>query len=352
MKTRLRLLFLAFTFFLAGKGMSQDDFSGKWYIGFQHQEEDNFNQFQLKRAYITYKPQITPWLSGRITPDITIDREGADRGNIELRLKYLYAQFSLNDFSIFTGSNIKVGLTPRPWIDYEQKINHYRAQGPMFLETADVINSTDYGLNFNTSFGKKYEPNGFTSGSPGTYGSMAIGVYNGGGYHAIEENANKTLEWRLTFRPFPKKFGGLLATYHGAWGNSNSIRNNRFRLNGVHLAYEHKFFLIYGEYYEGFGSYNDGFISERTYRSVPHHGYSAFAEFREPKTGLAAWLRYDSQYLDYTQPELAFEEERLIIAAVWRFHKNNKLILSYDKLYKGPENYPNTIWEATLDLQF
>jgi len=39
---------------------AQDEFSGEWYLGFQHQKEAVQNQFQLKRAYITYRKEITP----------------------------------------------------------------------------------------------------------------------------------------------------------------------------------------------------------------------------------------------------------------------------------------------------
>ncbi|MFO7789858.1 MAG: hypothetical protein R6V32_04745 [Bacteroidales bacterium] len=328
---------------------AQDKFSGQWFMGFQHQEEEDYNQFLLKRAYISYEKQITPWLSGRITPDITIDKEGADKGNVELRLKYLYAKFDLPDFAFFKDNNIKAGLTHRPWIGYEQNINRYRAQGSMFLERAGVINSTDFGLHFNSNLGDKYESTEYISACPGQYGNMLLGVYNGGGYHALEENKNKTLEWRFTFRPFPEKFGGLLTTYHGAWGNGNSVFNNLFRLQGWHLGYEHKYFVLSGQYYTGKGSYDDRLISLLENNSIDHHGYSLFGEFREPGTGLGAWVRYDAQYLDYAND---YTEERLIVSAVWHFHKKNKLILSYDKLLEGLSEIPSTIWEVTLDIRF
>ncbi len=331
------------------KGHAQDKFGGQWFIGFQHHEEDDLNQFLLKRAYISYEKQINPWLSGRITPDITIDSEGSDKGNVELRLKYLYAKFSLQDFWFFTGNNIKAGLIHRPWIGYDEKINHYRAQGSMFLERTGVINSTDFGVHFNTNLGETYENKEFNTACKGKYGSILFGVYNGGGYHALEENKNKTIEWRLTFRPFPEHFGGLLATYHGTWGHGNSVRNNRFRLNGWHLAYEHTYFVLSGQYYSGLGSYDDRLVSLVENNSINHWGYSVFGEFREPKTGFGAWVRYDHQFLDYDQE---FAAERLIVSTVWKFYKNNKLILSYDRFLEGHDNILTSIWDITLDIRF
>ncbi|MGC9331430.1 MAG: hypothetical protein ACP5DZ_06070 [Bacteroidales bacterium] len=348
-KWQTAILLIFYLICIVNKLNAQDKFSGQWFMGFQHQEEEDYNQFLLKRAYISYEKQITPWLSGRITPDITIDSEGMDKGNVELRLKYLYAQFDLPDFLFFTGNNIKTGLTPRPWIGYEQDINIYRSQGKMFLERTHVINSTDFGIHYHSNIGNHYEQSDFETACPGTYGNVVLGVFNGGGYHALEENKNKTVEWRFTFRPFPEHFGGLLATYHGAWGHGNSVWNNTFRLNGVHLGYEHKYFVLSGQYYQGLGSFGDDLVSLVANTSIPHDGYSLFGEFRHPKTGLGAWVRYDHQNLEYTD---AFAEERIIVSAVWRFYNNNKIILSYDHFLEGLGDIPSTIYEVTLEIRF
>jgi hypothetical protein len=267
---------------------AQDKFSGQWFIGFRHHEQEDLNQFLLKRAYIRYEKQITPWLSGRITPDITMDREGMDKGNVELRLKYLYAQFDIPDFLFFTGNNIKTGLTPRPWIGYEQDINIYRSQGKMFLERTHVINSTDFGIHYYSNIGNHYEQSDFETACRGTYGNMVLGVFNGGGYHALEEN-------------------------------------------------------------QGLGSYDDKLVSLVANNSIPHDGYSFFGEFRHPKTGLGAWVRYDYQNLEYTDE---FAEERIIVSAVWKFYNSNKIILSYDHFLEGHGDIPSTLYEVTLDIRF
>jgi len=60
--------------------------------------------------------------------DITIDDEGDDAGNIELRIKYAYVQYKIPDYLIFTDSHLKFGITQRPWIDFEEHINAYRKQ--------------------------------------------------------------------------------------------------------------------------------------------------------------------------------------------------------------------------------
>jgi hypothetical protein len=209
--------------------------SGQWYIGFHHNEESNYNKFQLKRAYITYWKEITPWLSGRITPDITIDTEGNDRGDIELKMKYLFVSFNIKDLGVFTNNTMNIGLIPRPWIDFEQGLVQYRAQGRMFMERINVINSTDYGISFNSLIGGKFDNKDFSSASDGKYGDFSIGIFNGGGYSAIEENRNKTAEWRFTFRPSPESFPGFIASYHGAYGNGNSISSYKFQYNALEV---------------------------------------------------------------------------------------------------------------------
>ncbi len=349
---RKTIFALAILLCLAFKSFSQDAFSAEWYIGFQHQEEANYNQFQLKRAYITYQKKITPWLSGRITPDITIDTEGNDSGDIELRMKYLFVQFEIPDLWIFTNNNFKTGVVPRPWIDYQQDLIHYRAQGQMFLDRTKVINSTDYGISFSSQIGETFENPDFETACPGKYGAINLGLFNGGGYNALEKNTNKTIEWRASFRPFVDFLPGLLLTYHGAYGTANSTRNNPFQYNGYHVGYEQTYFVLSAEYYKGIGNFSDSYFNMVDLSSLNHEGYSLFAEFRHPKSGLALWTRYDSQYKSYLEPQTTFTENRLILSAVWKFYDNNRLIISRDFFEQGYENRPITIWEATLDIRF
>ncbi|MBD3386725.1 hypothetical protein GF407_17615 [candidate division KSB1 bacterium] len=94
-------------------------------------------------------------MSGRITPDISVDREGDGEGDLEMRLKYCYIDFKLPDFYLFTIPAIEFGLVHRPWLHYEDKINGYRAQGTMFLERNNIINSGDYGVTFTALLGEK-----------------------------------------------------------------------------------------------------------------------------------------------------------------------------------------------------
>ncbi|MCB1129196.1 MAG: hypothetical protein KDM81_22040, partial [Verrucomicrobiae bacterium] len=158
----------------------------QWFLSYQAGESDgaSFNQFALKRGYVNIKKKINGTFSGRITTDITTDREGDGEGDVEMRLKYLYLKTQLPSLGVFHKPYLEFGLVHRPWIDFEQAINIYRVQGTMFLERNDVINSGDFGVVLMSLFGGEMDRDykKTVNGSfPGKYGSMAFGVFNGGG---------------------------------------------------------------------------------------------------------------------------------------------------------------------------
>jgi hypothetical protein len=92
----------------------------------------------VRRGYIIIKQQITEELSGRITPDISLDQEGDGEGDIELRLKYLYAKYNFPDLQIFTQSFLEFGLAHLPWLDFEEHMNLYRVERTMFMERKNI----------------------------------------------------------------------------------------------------------------------------------------------------------------------------------------------------------------------
>lgn len=55
---------------------------------------------------------------------------------------------------------------------------------------------------------------------------------NGGGYHAVEVNENKSVEPRLSLRPFGDILPGLQTHYVGAYGKGNTTYSPDWILNG------------------------------------------------------------------------------------------------------------------------
>ena len=176
----------------AGVSGMKDDFknnvklSGQFYVASTLNDNGNTRSFafNIRRSYLTVQYKYNKNLDFRYTQDLTIDDEGNDAGNIELRIKYLYLRYRLPDLKIFTDNYIKFGISQRPWLDFEEHINIYRVQGSMFLERNNIFNSSGFGIGMvsllggklNNDYVKKVKPV-----APGKFGSIAWGLYNGGG---------------------------------------------------------------------------------------------------------------------------------------------------------------------------
>jgi len=77
-------------------------------------------------------------------------------------------------------------------IDFEEHINRYRVQGTMFLRRYNVVNIADYGIIIVSLFWDELDEShrlAVNLNYAGRNGSIAFGIYNGGGYHAIEQNS-------------------------------------------------------------------------------------------------------------------------------------------------------------------
>ena len=326
--------------------------SGLFYLAGQVRSQDTISDFafQVRRAYLTVEAGLTKNLSVRYTQDITIDAEGRDAGNVELRIKYLYAQYKLPAFWIFSDNKLKFGIIHRPWIDFEEHINAYRVEGTMFMERSHLFNSSGFGLSFQGYFGgvlqgeyaKKVHPH-----DAGKYGSFAFGLYNGGGYHQFEKNLNKNFEVRVTLRPFPEKLPGLQFSYNGLFGRGNIPQSPVFRLNAGFVSYQGQYFTLTAQYEKGLGNSYGTFV-DSTFRALPHRGYSFYGELKIPRTRIALYGRYDHFILTASRAET---NERQIYGISWRFFKGNKLVFSCQngKSFGQPRI---RVYDMALDISF
>ena len=326
--------------------------SGVFYLAGQYkQKEDNksFN-FMVRRAYITVKANFTKNLSVRYTQDITIDDEGDDAGNIELRIKYLYIQYKIPDFTIFTDNHLRFGIVQRPWLDFEEHVNAYRVQGSMFMERSGLFNSAGFGVSYEGYFGgrltgdymKKIHPN-----NPGKYGSFSFGLFNGGGYHKFEKNISKNFEARVTIRPLPVYLPGLQFSYIGLFGKGNIAKSPVFQLNAGYISYENLNFTLTAQYEKGRGNSFGTFV-DSSFRALPHHGFSIYGEVKIPKSDFAFFARYDNFKLE---GEFAGDTKRQIYGASWRFYRQNKIVFSY----QNGDIFGNTkarIYDLAIDVSF
>jgi hypothetical protein len=327
---------------------------GQWFLGFRviDNHGETMNQFTLKRGYITFKHGFSEKLSVRFTQDITLDQEGMDKGNVEMRLKYCYLNQKMNDFLIFTDPAFEFGLVHRPWIDFEEKINLFRVQGTMFLERIHMMNSADFGATFSSLIGGKLDDgylDAVNSKVPGKFGSFSIGIYNGGGYHALEFNKNKTVEGRITLRPFPGTLPGFQISYNTIYGKGNTSSNPDFVLNSCFLSYERKHLTITSQYYDARGN-SSGSFSDSLGNAYGNSGYSIFGRIQIPQTKWSFFGRYDV----FHNAELSISDSNCYIAGIaYNFFQENKLVLDVD-YFEGINNsdLKNVIYEAAIEIHF
>ena len=366
-KTALNILLLTFLFvigiaipLLGQIQLNKSDngvltIKGQWFLSYQAGEikGNEFNQFFLKRGYITVEKSLSAKITGRITPDISVDREGDGEGDVELRLKYCYLKYELPSTKIFTKPFIEFGLVHRPWLDFEGHINHYRVQGTMFLERNKIFNSADYGVTLVSYFGGEmdddYKKN-VSKSYPGKYGSLAVGIYNGGGYHAIEKNTNKTIEGRFTVRPLVQSFPGLQLTYLGAIGKGNTESAPDWALHAGFLSWEHQNFVLTGMYFSGEGN-SSGSAVQSFGEPLRQDGYSFFGEFKFFSQKFSVIGRYD-----YFNSETELNNsisQRFIMGLAYHFIKGCKILFDYDSVETNNSNKKeDSIFELAVEVRY
>ncbi|HYA12326.1 MAG TPA: hypothetical protein VEF37_05080 [Thermodesulfovibrionales bacterium] len=327
-----------------------------WYLSYQNGEKgdnDNgtgYSQFTIKRGYLTVKKDFLPWFTSRMTLDVTtVKDDPADdyTGSLAVRIKYMYGQFNLPDFAFLTKPFIEFGQVHMPWLDYEENLNWYRCQDTMFVERNNTFNSADVGINFVSLLGglinEEYQKN-VNSAYPGRYGSMALSVMNGAGYHAAENNGNKVLEGRLTVRPLPDIVPGLQLSYFGITGKGNKATEPpEWQVNLGFVSFEHEYVVLTGQYYWGKGNQSgaDEFKKD---------GYSVFAELK-PNKKFSVIGRYD--YFDPNRHQKDDENSRYIAGVAYHLDKQhqNMILLDYDTVnYKQPDKSNDKRVQLTLQV--
>ncbi|MCL5992033.1 MAG: hypothetical protein M1419_08020, partial [Bacteroidetes bacterium] len=242
------------------------------------------NQFKVTRAYFTVKKNVFDWLSYRTTIDAYQD----ELGDFNVRLKYIYANVKFGDFAFFTKPNIEFGQVHTAWLDFEEHLNYYRMQGTMFMERAGLFNSADFGLTAACLLGGEMDDNykkTVNKEYAGKFGSFALGVYNGSGYHGLEKNTGKTLQTRLTIRPVAEILPGLQFSYLGIFGSGNQAKIDTltnweapdFNVNTGMVSYEQEYFTVTGQFESGEGNYKGSMINSEN-SALKHQGYSVFVE--------------------------------------------------------------------------
>ena len=317
-----------------------------WYLayGWGEQDGESYNQAHIGRGYLNLKFTPTDWFQ----PRVTFDAHQDDSGDFNVRLKYMYGKFILPiETAVITEPNIEFGLVHGPWIDYEEHVNWYRMQGTMFIERNGTLNSADLGFTLATLLGEKLDKSyqeRVNSKYPGKWGSLALGLYNGGGYHAKEMNENKTFESRVSIRPLGSMLPNLQLSHFFIFGKGNTAAEPDWMLNAFMLSFEHQFFVATAQVATGEGNQKGDKIDEITGESLEAFGYSGFLEIKAPCLKSSLIGRYDYwKWGDHATT-------RIIAGYAFHFLKNNFILLNLDYLMHDDDTLPDD-WQVSLILQ-
>jgi hypothetical protein len=319
-----------------------------WFLSYDWGEESGapYNHARIERGYLTLKFKPCNWFEPRVTLDVHQD----DTGDFKTRFKYLYGKFILPVETIFfTEPYIEFGIVHTPWFDFEEHLNWYRAQGTMFIERNGILNSADVGLTVGGLFGVKMDKDyrdKVNPKYPGVYGSFALGVYNGSGYHAAEANQNKVFEARLTLRPLWMVLPGMQLTYFYINGLGNTPAEPGWRLHDMMLSYEHEFFTATVQYAIGDGNQAGNRVDSEG-AAQEFSGFSFFGEIKLPWIKSTLIARYDN--FDWDTDGGPPMGKRLIAGYAFHFLKHNFLMLSYDRSWTDDQAPAD--WKVGLTLQ-
>lgn len=319
------------------------------------------NAFSVTRSYLTVRTRPLEKLEGRITLDSTQDREGDGRGDMKVRLKYAYAKYHFGDVGPVRGLGLEGGIVHMVWLDFEEHVNLYRMRDPMFMERSGLFNSADFGLTLSgdlgESLGEAYTGT-VTSSYAARFGSFALGVYNGGGYHADERNTNKVVEGRLTLRPLPDRLPGLQLSGLAIVGEGNREEDAfdapDWRTYAGFLSYQHARATLTAQYAWGRGN-QGGSWTEPPGGGMPGEatdfdGYSFFAEAR-PGGG---WRLIAGRDRFERTPVLGDESFDRVHAGVgYDLGDRNVLVLDWDRRqWDDGERPTDTRYRVVMQLRF
>ena len=314
-------------------------------------DTEHFSRFTLKRGYLNVTKQIAPHLEARLTPDVHQD----STGDWKARFKYLYGKLKWRGKGLLQKPYLEVGLAHMPWLDFEEHVNRFRMQDAMFMERSGLFNSADVGVMFGGNLGgelpESYRRN-VNSHYAGRYGSFQIGVYNGSGYHAQEQNTDKVVEARVSLRPLPTAAPGLQLSLFGLSGKGNIKAEPDWSAFNAMVSWESPRLVLTGQYVTGTGN-QKGSAVDASGRSLDRDGYSAFSEFRlGARRDLSLIARYDHFDPDTDNPA-SDQQDRWIAGVAWQFLKGNYWLLDYQNVQHDTPLIPdeNRV-QLTLQLKY
>jgi hypothetical protein len=240
------------------------------FLGYSVDFEDpeHYNAFDVTRGYLNIQANFSPRLRVRFTPDVRPTTDAALTRNLALRLEYAMIETDLTD-----KTKLGFGLHETPWIAFEQSINRYRVQGPMFAERLGLIpGQTDLGASIKTTRWENLE--------------VHAGIYNGEGYGQQEPDRFKSLQGRATYTVYVDEAADTRARISGfytwGWYALDRPRNVAIAMG----SYESPNVVATAQYLQ---ATDNPFVAV----DIERRGLSFFGEYRGGPTGWAGFGRLE-----------------------------------------------------------
>lgn len=224
-------------------------------------ESNGFNAFDVTRGYINIQARLSDRIRVRFTPDVRPTTDADLNQNLALRMEYA----SL-DAKVADNVTVMFGLHETPWLTFEESLNRYRVIGPFLAERMGMIpGPTDLGVSV------KYT---------GERMDVHAGVYNGEGDGRAEIDGYKSMDGRVTLRPFSKEselgYVNISGFYQYGWYAKDRPRNVAIIMG----SYEKPRLVVTAQY---LSATDNPFVAV----DVKRRGMSFFGEVRQGPTGWA-----------------------------------------------------------------
>ena len=334
----------------------QVSFEGLFYLTYQNGTEggEDYSRFEVTRSYFTARVAILPKLSARITMDSHQD----ETGDVKVRLKYAYAKYDFGNWGKLTKVGLEGGIVHMVWLDFEEHIDLYRMRDKMFMERSGMFNSADFGLTLTGGIGEDL-PDEYkrevSSSYPSRYGSFAVGVYNGGGYHGNEQNQDKTVQGRLTLRPLPDVVPGFQLSGLAIVGEGNregdAEETPDWRTFNLMGSYQFPKGTVTAQYSWGEGNQKGDWTEPGSpAEATAFDGYSLFGEYKvAPKWRLIAG--FDDLTRTPGTSDLSFT--RVHGGVGYDFGGQNILLLDLDQRnWDDSERDTDTRFQVVMQVKF
>jgi hypothetical protein len=224
-------------------------------------ESNGFNAFDVTRGYINIQARLSDRIRVRFTPDVRPTTDADLNQNLTLRMEYASLDARLTD-----NATLMFGLHETPWLTFEESLNRYRVIGPFLAERMGMIpGPTDLGVSLKVT-GERME--------------VHAGVYNGEGDGRAEIDGYKSVDGRVTLRPFDKNselaYVNISGFYQYGWYAKDRPRNVAIIMG----SYEKPHVVATAQY---LSATDNPFVAV----DVKRRGMSFFGEGRQGPTGWA-----------------------------------------------------------------